>query len=163
MNNPATLNFFCILFIIIGLFSAFTGLRRIREARARGQYIKWYSQINVLLGIEYVLLALVFLTSTSIRSKSFPGSLSNIIGPLYLVLIASSAVLAAIVIRQAILNVRRPVRRTPEQAASSSEKSSTTGAVERELTSQQRAAMAEHRRERRQKAAAARRRRAGKA
>src|SRR5262250_2135698 len=106
MSNPTLLTLFSVVFILLGSYNVFSGLKRMREARARGTLIKWYKQINLLTGIEYILLALVFIISTAVRSNALPPGLSSIIVPLYLVLLLAAAVLAGLVIRQGIVNAR---------------------------------------------------------
>ncbi len=79
MNNPTILTLFSVVFILLGSYNVFTGYKRIGEARARGTLIKWYKQINVLTGIEYILLALVFIISSAVRSNSLPRGLNNVV------------------------------------------------------------------------------------
>ncbi len=55
MNDPLTLAVFIVVFILLGVYNVFTGLRRQREARLRGQRLVWYKQINLLTGIEFLL------------------------------------------------------------------------------------------------------------
>lgn len=165
MNNTTFLALFGTVFILLGSYNVFAGLRRMREARARGISLTWYKQINILTGVEYILLALVFLLSTSIRNKVLPGALDGIVIPLYFILLLAAAILAGLVIRQGIINAR--AIRAQSRSSSPSVKSNGTNAVieqaEDEEDVQQRAANLERRRERRRNAAAARRRRAGKA
>ncbi len=61
MNNPTFLTLFSLVFILLGSYNVFTGSKRIREAYARGVTLIWYKQINILTGVEYILLALVFI------------------------------------------------------------------------------------------------------
>src|SRR5258708_21016889 len=68
--------------------------------------MKWYKQINLLSGIEYILLALVFIISSAVRSNSLPRGLNNVVVPFYLVLLLAAAILAGLVIRQGIMNAR---------------------------------------------------------
>ena len=84
----------------------FSGSKRIREAYNRGITLVWYKQIKILTGLEYILLALVFIVSTMFRSKVIPPVLSGIIVPFYFVLLIAAAILAGLVIRQGILNTR---------------------------------------------------------
>ena len=72
MNNPTFLSLFSLVFILLGCFNVFSGSKRIREAHARGVTLIWYKQINILTGIEYILLALVFIVSTLVRSRAIP-------------------------------------------------------------------------------------------
>src|SRR5258708_6330315 len=106
MNNPTVLTLFSVVFILLGGYNVFNGYKRIGEARARGTLIKWYKQINVLTGIEYILLALVFIVSSTVRSNSLPRGLNNIIVPLYLILLLAAAILAVPRLRQGITNAR---------------------------------------------------------
>jgi hypothetical protein len=160
MNDPRTLTLFTVVFILLGIFNVFSGRRRIREAHARGQHIVWYRQINILTGLEFILLSLIFLMS--LNSKGLPSSVRAVVGIFYLVLLLLSAVLAGFVIRQAILNTRALRKSQSSQAIRNGTISRTDQATEKELTQEQRAANIQHRRERRQKAATARRRRSGK-
>ena len=166
--NPTFLSTIMVIFILLGVYNVFSGLRRIPEARDRGQHIRWYRQINLLTGIEYLLLSFVFMTSLNLHNPSFPAFLRPIIVPFYLIVLLSSAVIAGFVIRQAILNARllrtKPtvqVNRSNIITASTAQQSD--GAAESDMTTEQRAALSQQRRERRQKAAATRRRRAGRA
>ena len=56
-------------YILLGSYNVFTGYKRIGEARARRALLKWYKQISVLTGIEYILPALVFIISSAVRSN----------------------------------------------------------------------------------------------
>src|SRR5437870_5204269 len=106
MNDPRFLAIFIVVFILLGVYNVFRGVRRQREAQLRGQRIAWYKQINLLTGIEYLLLSFVFMISLNLRNNAFPSSLKSIIVPLYLIVLLSSAILAAFVIRQAFVNAR---------------------------------------------------------
>jgi hypothetical protein len=164
MNNPTFLSLFSLVFILLGIYNVFSGSKRIREAHARGVTLIWYKQINILTGFEYILLALVFIVSTLVRTKAIPSGLNGIVVPIYFVLLIAAAILAGLVIRQGIINART-IR--AQSRASSTVKSNGVsaraeqGAVE-DVTGEH-AANLERRRERRRNAAAARRRRAGKA
>ena len=158
MNDPRTLTLFTVVFILLGIFNIFSGRRRMREARARGQQVTWYRQINILTGLEFIFLSLIFMIS--LNSNGFPSSVRAIVGIFYLVLLLLSAVLAGFVIRQAILNTRAMRNNQSSQAIRNGTISAVNEAPEKELTPEQRAANIQHRREHRQKAAAARRRRA---
>ena len=160
MNDPRTLTLFTVVFILLGIFNIFSGRRRMREARARGQQVAWYRQINILTGLEFIFLSLIFLIS--LNSNGFPSSVRAIVGIFYLVLLLLSAVLAGFVIRQAIINTRALRNNQSSQAIRNGTINRVNEAREKELTSGQRAANIQHRRERRQKAAAARRRRGSK-
>jgi hypothetical protein len=164
MNNPTFLSLFSLVFILLGSFNVFSGSKRIREAHARGVTLIWYKQINILTGIEYILLALVFIVSTLVRSGEIPSVLSKIVIPLYLVLLIAAAILAGLVIRQGIINART-IR--AQSRSTSTVKSNGTSAVAKQASvenvAEEQPADLERRRERRRNAAAARRRRAGKA
>jgi hypothetical protein len=160
MNDPRTLTLFTVAFILLGIFNIFSGRRRMREAQARGQRVAWYRQINILTGLEFIFLSLIFLIS--LNSNGFPSSVRAIVGIFYLVLLLLSAVLAGFVIRQAILNTRATRNNQSSQAIRNGTISNLNETRENELTPEQRAANIQHRRERRQKATASRRRRAGK-
>jgi hypothetical protein len=162
MSDPRFLAIILIIFLLLGVHSIFTGLRRQREAQLRGQRIRWYRQINILTGIEYLLLSMVFGVSLNLRNNAFPSFLRGLAVPFYLVVLAASAILAAFVIRQAIANARQLGRSSSPTASRNTVL--TAGQEDAgNLTPEQRAANAQRRRERRQKAAAARRRRVGKA
>jgi len=160
MNDPRILAIFSVVFVLLGIYNVYIGLKRINQAHAGGQQIVWYKQINLLTGIEYILLTLVFLLSIGIRSGLIPSSMSMIVTPFYIVVLVVTAVMAFMVIRQAFANSRRPQARTASQSSGAGEPASTG---DDQMTQEQRAAHQERRRERRRNAAAARRRRAGKA
>ncbi len=162
MNNPQFLTLFTIVFILLGAYNIYIGLKRRREAQKRGQTIAWYKQTNLLIGLEYLLLSFVFLMSININNHTLPSSLKSIVVPFYLIVLLGSAVLAAVVIRQSILNTRRTAQKTPAQPERNG---SVTNKLDStyESDSKQQTQKVQHRRERRQKAAAARRRRSGKA
>ena len=164
MNNPTFLTLFSLVFILLGSYNVFTGSKRIREARARGVSLSWYKQINILTGVEYILLALVFIVSTSVRTKAIPTALNGIVVPLYFVLLLAAAILAGLVIRQGIINART-IR--AQSRSSSTIKSNGTSTIMKQAgtedVAEEHTANLERRRERRRNAAAARRRRAGKA
>jgi hypothetical protein len=163
MNNPTFLTLFSLVFILLGGYNVFTGSKRIREAHARGVTLIWYKQINILTGVEYILLALVFIVSSAVRNNVIPAALKVIVVPIYLVLLLAAAILAGLVIRQGIINART-IR--AQSRSSSTIKSNGTSTIPEQADdddSDQNATNLERRRERRRNAAAARRRRAGKA
>ena len=164
MNNPTFLTLFSLVFILLGSYSIFTGSKRMRVARARGASLSWYKQINILTGIEYILLALVFIVSSSVKTNAIPGALKGIVVPLYLVLLLAAAILAGLVIRQGIINART-IR--AQSRSSSTIKSNGTSIIAQQAGDEEDIELhttnLERRRERRRHAAAARRRRAGKA
>lgn len=161
MTDPNILTIFSVVFILLGLYNINSGVKRLREAQRRGQNIRWYKQINLLTGIEYVLLSLVFLLSLSIRNNVLPASFQSIVVPFYLLVLLASAVLAGFVMRQGFLNMRQRRNATLQRNGTFSTSNKTT--TDATLTPEQQAVNTQHRRERRQKAAAARRRRTGKA
>jgi hypothetical protein len=167
MNNPTVLTLFSVVFILLGSYNVFTGYKRVGEARARGTPLKWYKQISVLTGIEYILLALVFIISSAVRSNSLPRGLSSIVVPFYFVLLLAAAILAGLVIRQGIMNARAIRAQSRTQSSTPTAKSNGTSAVtayaEAREDARERVTNLERKRERRRNAAAARRRRAGKA
>ena len=160
MNNPTFLTLFSLVFILLGSYNVFTGSKRIREAHARGVTLIWYKQINILTGVEYILLALVFIVSTLVRSKAIPPALNGIVVPFYFVLLLAAALLAGLVIRQGIINART-IR--AKSRSSSTIKSNSTSTIVEQAGDEEHTTNLERRRERRRNAAAARRRRAGKA
>lgn len=162
MSDPTVLTIFSVVFILLGFYSVNSGIKRMREAQRRGQPVRWYRQINMLVGIEYALLSLVFLLTLNIRNGTLPRAFQSIVLPFYLILLLSSAVLAGFVIRQAILNVRRP-RQSTSASTNGTFIVNTDAKVDEALTPEQQALNSQRQRARRQKAAAARRRRAGKA
>jgi hypothetical protein len=164
MNNPTFLTLFSLVFIFLGIYNVFSGSKRIREAYARGVTLIWYKQINILTGVEYILLALVFIVSSTVRSNVIPSALKVIVVPIYLVLLLAAAILAGLVIRQGIINAR--TIRAQSRSSSTIKSNGTSLVTERasdEEDIEENAANLERRRERRRNAAAARRRRAGKA
>jgi hypothetical protein len=164
MNNPTFLALFSLVFILLGSYNVFTGSKRIREAYARGVTLIWYKQINILTGVEYILLALVFIVSSLVRSNAIPSALKVIVVPIYFVLLIAAAILAGLVIRQGIINAR--TIRAQSRSSSTIKSNGTSLVSERagdEEDTEQNAVNLLRRRERRRNAAAARRRRAGKA
>ncbi|MDQ2906004.1 MAG: hypothetical protein ABI456_04530 [Ktedonobacteraceae bacterium] len=171
MNDPRFLVIFSVVIGLLGVYNLYQGRKRMAAVRANGLNTAWYKQVSILTGIEYILLALVFLLSSSIRTGVLPKSLNNIVFPLYLLILLSAAVIAGLVIRQAFKNSRQ-LRASAASRAGTLERvngaSTNMGSAddltdEEGLTEQQRREGAQRRRERRQKAAAARRRKAGKA
>ena len=164
MNNTTFLTLFSLVFILLGSYNIFTGSKRIREARTRGVSLTWYKQINILTGTEYILLALVFIVSSLVKTNAIPGVLNGIVVPLYLVLLLAAAILAGLVIRQGIINART-IR--AQSRSSSTIKSNGTSIIAQQSGDEEDIELhttnLERRRERRRHAAAARRRRAGKA
>lgn len=163
MSDPNLLTIFSVVFLFLAIYNVYSGIKRMREAQRRGQPVRWYKQINMLIGIEYTLLSLVFLLTLDFRNGTLPKSFQGIVAPFYLIVLLSSAILAGFVIRQAFLNGRRPRQSATAQAQANGKiivnnKETTNEA----LTSEQQALNVQRQRERRRKAAAARRRRNGK-
>jgi hypothetical protein len=162
MNNPLILAGFIVVFILLGVYNVFTGLRRQREARLRGQRLVWYKQINLLTGIEFLFFSFIFMASLNLRNSAFPSGLKNFLAAVYLIALLGSAVLAGFVVRQAFVNMRSRGISSPQTSRNSTNTPASESNTEM-LTPEQRATNIQRRRERRQKAAAQRRRRAGKA
>jgi len=166
MNNPMVLSLFSLIFILLGCYNVFSGSKRIREAHNRGTTLLWYKQINILTGIEYILLALVFIVSTMFRSNIIPAALTSVVVPVYFVLLIAAAVLAGLVIRQGIINARAIRAQSGSSSTAQSNGTRSTSTVNQanvQYAIEDTAASQKRRRERRRNAAAARRRRAGKA
>ena len=159
--DPRLIAIFCLVFIVLGVFSIVNGRKRLLEARAQGQKMAWYRHISILTGIEYILLALTFLTSISINAGWLPRSWTQFLIPFYLIMLVASLALACIVIFQVFRSPRR-ARPVPQTASIRTERVIEAEPYS-EMTEEERAIHARKRRERRQKAADARRRRAGKA
>lgn len=164
MDNPTVLTIISIVFILLGAYNMYGAARRAREARLRGEKFKWFKQINALLGIEYLLLAWVFMLTIVYRSATVPSSIKNFLLIPYLVLLVAAAVFAGLVFRRGIINSR--ALRTQTRATASNANSN---GIARMLNATETASVQdriqdiERRRERRKNAAAARRRRAGRA
>jgi hypothetical protein len=157
---------FTVVFILLGFFNVSVGRRHIREGRARGQQIRWYKQVNLLTGLEYFLLSLIF--AVSIDQNVIPAPLRVLVAPFFVIVLIFAAILAGFVIKQAIANARQSRRQTPAQKQTSASKNGSATQIysttaEDELTSEERSVNVQRRRERRQKAVASRRRRTGRA
>jgi|SRR5579884_3357243 type IV secretory pathway VirB6-like protein len=161
MNSPALLSTFTVIFILLGSYNLFTGLKRVRAARAQGVPITWFKQLNVMTGTEYILLACVFLLSYASQQKTLSPALHSILIPLYFVLLIAAAIMAGLVIRQGLRNSRMLRTQSATQKMSVNATSSTMETVEDDAKRDRE--YQERRRERRRNAAAARRRRSGKA
>ncbi len=158
--NPSIILLFCILFIALGIYNILLGQRRRRQqANQIIQKQPWYKQINILTGIEYILLSVAFLLNIGISSHWLPASLNAVVVPFYLIVIIASGLLAGMVIFQGIRNVRR--RPSVIQATAAASVSSANNMDEVEPQEQTR--NAQKRREHRRKVTLNRRRRAGKA
>ena len=161
MNNPQLLMLFSVVFLLLGGYNLIIAIRRFREASTRGSAIKWYKQLNLLTGLEYMLLAIVFLLSLGMRNNTLPSALKNIVVPLYLITLLAAAVLAGLVIRQGIMNARELRAQNRAGTSNGAHPASISGG--QAMDRQDRTLQIERRRERRKNAAAARRRRAGRA
>ena|SRR5579863_3223904 len=164
--NSTIVEVFTVVFILLGFFNISVGRRRMREGRARGQEIRWYKQVNLLTGLEYLLLSLIF--AVSIDQNVVPEPLRVFIAPFFVIVLIFAAILAGFVIKQAITNARQSRRTMPAQRQSFASKNGSAAqmnstSAEDDLTSEERAINVQRRRERRQKAAASRRRRTGRA
>ena len=166
MTNPTLLAIFSVVFILLGAYNLYTASKRAREMKLRGQQFKWTKQISALVGIEYLLLAWVFLLNNLIGNPSLPSILRSIVVPLYIFFLLAAVIFAGLVIRRSILNAR--MLRSQARPTSTSTNSNGTSRIVEASTNgepavQSRSDYLERRRERRKNAAAARRRRAGKA
>jgi hypothetical protein len=164
MDNPTLLSIFSTVFILLGAYNLFTAARRARAAKERNEQFKWTRQINALVGIEYLLLAWVFILSNLFRSNALPAVLKPVVLPLYIFFLLAAAIFAGLVIRRGILNTRT-LRSQQRSGSATANSNGTSRIVEASATNdaQSRANLNERKRERRKNAAAARRRRAGKA
>lgn len=168
MDNPTLLTVFSTVFVLLGAYNLYTASKRAREMKLAGQKFQWTRQINALVGIEYLLLAWVFLLSTLYRSGSISPTIKAIVLPLYFVALIAAALFAGLVIFRGIRNTRalRAQRAAPTSTISTmsngNSDATNTGST-RNLTARERTDYNERKRERRKNAAAARRRRAGKA
>ena len=163
---PQLIALFCIMFIALGIFNILTARRRQQRDGLAGVHVPWYKQIAILTGIEYILLASVFLLNIAISYKVIPSSLNGIVVPFFVILLLASGILAGFVIYQGFNNMQR--RRSLAAQDTQTSINEHTANNERSqkvenMTPQERAVYVQKRRERRQKAASARRRKAGKA
>lgn len=158
MTDPRLITIVSTIFAVMGTYSLYTGLRRMRDMRRVGQPVRWYKQVSVLTGLEYILLTFVFLLTLANREASSSTTAFTI--PLYFALLICAAIVAGLVIRQGILDMRTArVRRAG--IATTTQLAQETVPLARpkdDLEAQMR-----RQRERRKNAAAARRRRAGRA
>ena len=162
MSNPQYLVLFGLLFFLFGAYNVFSGSRRIRQAQEQGITLPWYKQTMLLIGIEYILIAFVCLIRLSVLNKWLPQSLNILVIPAYVVVFIPAAVLAGLIVRQGITNLRQS-RQSTASVRMGTGNASRDGDVEDEDNVQHQVLNKQHRRERRQKAAAARRKRAGRA
>ena len=162
---PQLIALFCIMFIALGIFNILMARRRQRAEGLSGIRTPWYKQVGILTGIEYILLASIFLLNLGISYKLLPASLNRIILPFFLILVLASALLAGFVI---FTNIQRrrglPAHKVQVNTnANTRLESRATPSIVGDMTVEEREVYMQKRRERRQKAALARRRKAGKA
>lgn len=155
--NPRFIVLFCIMFAGLGIFNFIMGRRRMLQAQQLSQNIVWYKQINILVGIEFFLLALAFFMNLALSLQWIPSSMYGVVVPFYLVVLVASGVLAGIVIFRGMSKNRR------QRVSTQTTTSNASTVYQEERSVENHAYIAQKRRERRQKAAQARRRRAGKA
>ncbi|HXR64788.1 MAG TPA: hypothetical protein VN729_02620, partial [Ktedonobacteraceae bacterium] len=109
----------------------------------------------------------VFLLRTATAQNAIAPDMLGLVGPLYLILLIPAALVAGLVIRRVILNMRTvgQANRVPAKApAPTATIAQTSAGLEGDLLSkQEKEEQVQRQRERRKKAAAARRRQAGKA
>lgn len=164
MTDPRIISIACTIFALLGAYSLYTGIRRMRDARRAGQPMRWYQQTTLLTGIEYILLTFVFLLSLASQQGYLTPGLRSFLAPVYFLLIIPAAIIAGLVIRQTILSARKnnAARRAALNGARPAQ-APTPSTKQRTLSKREQEEHAQRQRERRKKAAAARRRRAGKA
>ncbi len=167
---PQLIALFCIMFIALGIFNILMARRRQQREGSQGVHVPWYKQIAILTGIEYILLASVFLLNIGISYKVLPSNLNAIIFPFFVLMMLASGLLAGYVIFQSFTNMQRKRNLAAHGAQMSTNgnvrllnNNGIQASIEDEMTPEERAVYAQKRRERRQKAASARRRKAGKA
>ncbi len=142
-------------------------MRQLRDARRAGHPIRWYKHLNLLTGIEYGLLTFVFLLRLATAQNAIAPGMKSLVGILYIVLLIPAAIIAGLVIRRVLLNLRATgqANRAPARVPAASTVAAQTR-VEQEVqvvSKQEKEEQVQRQRERRKKAAAARRRQAGKA
>lgn len=162
MTDPRLISIVAIIFALIGIFCLYSGSRRMREARLAGHPVRWFRQINLLSGIEYLLLSSVFLLSLVTRQGNIAPGIRGLVVPLYFLLLIFAAIVAGLIIRRGILNSRE-LRAAMKSKAATPEPAPVVVSSERVPSKREQEEQAQRQRERRKKAAAARRRRAGKA
>ncbi len=160
---PQLIALFCIMFIALGIFNILIARRRQQREGLQGVRVPWYKQVAILTGIEYILLALVFLLNIGISYKVLPSSLNGIILPFFVILLLASGLLAGFVVYQGFTNMQRRRALAASGNGHISNSSSAQAALVDDMTPEERAVYLQKRRDRRQKAASARRRKAGKA
>ena len=167
MTDPRILSIISFIFALMAAYSLYTGSRQLRDARRAGHPIRWHKNLSFLTGIEYGLLTFVFLLRTSTAQNAIAPGMRYLVGPLYLILLIPAAIIAGLVIRRVILNMRgagQANRAAPKTPTTSASVAQTASDLEMHaLSKQEKEDQLQRQRERRKKAAAARRRQAGKA
>ncbi len=165
---PQLIALFCIMFIALGIFNILMARKRQQSEGLQRGRTPWYKQIGILTGIEYILLASVFLLNIGISYKVLPSSLNGIILPFFVILLLASALLAGFVIHQGFTNMQRRRGLAARGVSVSTNGNAHVGnsdarSIVDDMPVGEREVYLQKRRERRQKAALARRRKAGKA
>jgi hypothetical protein len=163
MTDPRILSIISFIFALMAAYSLYTGSRQLRDARRAGKPIRWHKNLSLLTGIEYGLLTFVFLLRTANLQGAIAPNMQSLVGWLYLILLIPAALIAGLVIRRVILNMRAGGQANRAAALA---RTSTQPSIESEqhvISKQEKEAQVQRQRERRKKAAAARRRQAGKA
>ncbi len=167
MDNPTLLTVLSIAFILLGAYNLYTASKRAREMKLAGKQFKWMKQISALVGIEYLLLAWVFMLSNLYRNSSISPSVRSILLPLYFICLGAAALFAGLVIYRGIFNARtiraQSARSNTTRATSNGTSRALKSSAPQSENAQTPPDYSERKRERRKNAAAARRRRAGKA
>lgn len=163
MTDPRVLSVISCIFALMAAYSLYTGTRQLRDARRAGHPLRWYKHLGMLTGIEYALLTFVFLLRTTSLQDTIAPNMKGLVGILYLILLIPAAIIAGLVIRRVILNMRATGQTQRANARGIASTQTAAVAEERVLSKQARDEQAQRQRERRKKAAAARRRQAGKA
>lgn len=163
MTDPRIISLAATIFALLGMYNLYAGSRRMRASRLAGQPVRWYKQMNMLTGIEYILLTFVFLLSLVSQQGNIASGMRGLVVPLYFLLLILAAIIAGFVIRQSILNSRAQRASRGKAAQRNPAPAPAAIAAARPLTKREQKELTQRQRERRKKAAAARRRRAGKA
>ena len=163
MTDPRVLSVISCVFALMAAYSLYTGTRQLRDARRAGHPLRWYKHLGMLTGIEYTLLTFVFLLRTTSLQDTIAPNMKGLVGILYLILLIPAAIIAGLVIRRVILNMRATGQTQRAQARGTTGAQTAVVADERVLSKQAKDDQAQRQRARRKKAAAARRRQAGKA
>src|SRR6185312_14798953 len=106
MTDPRVLSVISCIFALMAAYSLYTGTRQLRDARRAGHPLRWYKHLGMLTGIEYSLLTFVFLLRTTSAQDTIAPGMRGLVGILYLILLIPAAIIAGLVIRRVILNMR---------------------------------------------------------